>query len=70
MLIGMGFGTVLAMLCALAMEHFAGMAVAMADSTDAAFGPAAAAGPGTGCGIVACLSRAGTDWLLRKGRAE
>lgn len=42
MLIGMAFGTVLALPCALVAEQFPGMAVAMSDSTDAALGPAAA----------------------------
>ena len=70
MLIGTVFGTVLAMPCAVVAEQSPGMAVAMADRTDAALGPAAAAGPGAGCGIMACLPRADNDRLLRKGRAE
>ncbi|MDE0627976.1 MAG: hypothetical protein OXH99_16395 [Bryobacterales bacterium] len=46
MLIRMALGTVLAMPCALVAEQFPGMAAAVADSTDAALGPAATAGPG------------------------
>ena len=70
MLIGTASGTVPAMPCALVAEQFPGMAMAMADLTDAALGSAAAGGPGAGCGIMACLARPGTDWLLREGRAE
>ncbi|MDE0627974.1 MAG: hypothetical protein OXH99_16385 [Bryobacterales bacterium] len=82
----MALGTVLAMPCAVVAGQFpgmigptiriilgcemAGMAVAMEDFTNAALGPATAAGPGTGCGIMACLPRADTDWLLRNGRAD
>lgn len=86
MSIGMALGTVLAMPCTLVAGRFPGMigpmirimlscamadmGVAIADSTNAALGPAAAAGSANECGITACLPRADTDWLLRNGRAE